>query len=304
MTKSRLFQVFALMAIVAFVVCGQQALAQDVPHHFRIQVMPRENSDRALPPNPAPPVNLYGLDQAFTANPPLPTTNSDGSDLWPCFGDTSSANPDCPSIGNPSVVFPTGGVAVGVPQYVWSFANCDADTNGTSNTSYVACGQTETWYEDDSNTSATFDLTYLITATQVQSGVTQYLVDSGTVDFGPNPFGGATPPADVIVSGDQNLGDWPGATVGPNNANCTADFNYPTAADPAGVLFIIEAKKTCVAPIPGLVTFTAVTTVAKPIYTHHTTVASCAPAAPPCWTVTYSAVGKKSVSQKWNIWLE
>jgi hypothetical protein len=305
MTKSRLFQVFALMAIVAFVVCGQQALAQEVPHHFRVQVMPRENSDRALPPNPSPTANLYGLQQAFTAGPyPLPTTNSDGSDLWPCFGNTSTPNPDCPTIGNPSVTFPNGGVALGAPQYVWSFAACDAATNGTSNTSYVPCAQTETWYEDDSGTGTTFDLTYSVTATQIQSGVTKYLVDSGIVDFGPNPYGTLSPPADVIVYGDQNLGDWPGATVGPNNANCTADFNYPTAADPAGVLFIIEAKKTCVAPQPGLVTFTAVTTVATPIYTKKTTAAQCAPAAAPCYTVAYSSIGKKSVSQKWNIWLQ
>jgi hypothetical protein len=294
MTKSRLFQVLAALAIVACFVCGQQALAQEKPH-FQVKVLPRQQQVTPDVPdaNPAPPANLYGLDQAFTAF----ALDSNSADAWPCFGNTASPSADCSTILN-------GGVVVGVPSYVWSFANCDAFTNGTSNTAYVPCGQTETWYEDDSNTGATFDLTYLITATQVQSGVTQYLVDSGTVDFGPNPFGGATPPADVIIYGDQNLGDWPGATVGPNNANCTANINYPTAADPAGVLFIIQANKTCVAPLPGLVSFTAVTTVAKPIYTKHTTVAACGNTPPPCWTVTYSAAGKKSVTQKWNIWLQ
>ena len=272
MTRSRSFRVLVFVAMVALFACSQLAVAQEKPH-FQIKVVPKMNSD-VPQANPAPPANLYGLGQAFTATPYPAPVNSDGSDLWPCFGNSTTPNTDCPTIGNPSVTFPTGGVADGIPQYVWSFANCDADTNGTSNTKYIPCGQTETWYEDDSGTTTSFDLTYLITATQVQSGVTQYLVDSGVVDFGPNSFGGATPPSDVIVFGDQNLGDWPGATTGPNNANCSADFNYPTAADPAGVLFIIQANKTCVAPLPGLVTFTAVTTVAKPIYPKHTTVAA------------------------------
>ena len=302
MTRSRSFRVLVFVAMVAFFACSQLAVAQEKPH-FQIKVVPKVNSD--VPQvNPAPPANLYGLGQQFTATPYPAPANSDGTELWPCFGNTSTPNTDCPTIGNPSVTFPTGGVADGIPQYVWSFANCDADTNGTSNTKYIPCGQTETWYEDDSGTGNTFDLTYLLTATQVQSGVVKYLVDSGTVDFGPNPFGGATPPADVIVFGDQNLGDWPGATSGKNNANCTANFNYPTAADPAGVLFIIQANKTCVAPLPGLVTFTAVTTVAQPIYTMHTTAAACGATTPPCWTVTYSATGKKSVSQKWTVWLQ
>jgi len=291
MTRSRLFQALVLVALVAFFACSQLAVAQEKPH-YQIKVLPRMNSD--VPQvNPGPPANLYGLGQAFTAF----ALDSNSADAWPCFGNTASPSPDCSTIQD-------GGVVVGIPSYVWSFANCDADTNGTSNTKYVPCGQTETWYEDDSGTGNTFDLTYLLTATQVQSGVTKYLVDSGTVDFGPNPFGGATPPSDVIVFGDQNLGDWPGATSGKNNANCTANVNYPTSSDPATGLFIIQANKTCVAPLPGLVTFTAVTTVAQPIYTMHSTVAACGATPPPCWTVTYSATGKKFVSQKWNVWLQ
>ena len=177
MTRSRLFQALVLVALVAFFACSQLAVAQEKPH-YQIKVLPRMSSD-APQVNPAPPANLYGLDQAFTAF----ALDSNSADAWPCFGNTASPSADCSTIQD-------GGVVVGVPSYVWSFANCDADTNGTSNTSYVPCGQTETWYEDDSGTGATFDLTYVITATQVQSGVKQYLVDSGTVDFGPIRSGG------------------------------------------------------------------------------------------------------------------
>src|SRR5260370_13857602 len=73
----------------------------------------------------------------------------------------------------------------------------------------------------------------------------------------PNPFGGPTAPADVIVFGDQNLGDWPGATTAPTNVNCTADFNYPTSADPAAVLFTIQSTTTSSNLPPGSVTFSA-----------------------------------------------
>jgi hypothetical protein len=301
MQKYRWFQVLAALTMVVFLVCGQQVLAQEKTH-YQIKIVPKQSPVDRPAVNPPPTANLYGLSQTFAATPGA--TNTDGTDLWPCFGNSTTPNTDCPTIGNPSVTFPSGGVALGGPAYDWSFANCDAFTNGTSNTAYVPCAQTETFYEDDSGTGATFDLTYSITATQVQGGVTVYLVDSGTVDFGPNPFGALSPPADVIISGDQNLGDWPGATTGPNNANCTADIAYPTSADPAPGLFVIQANKTCVEPKPGLVTFTAVTTVATPKYTKHTTAALCGNTTPPCWTVAYSATGKKSVTQKWNIWLQ
>jgi len=301
MTKSCLFQVLAPLAIAALVVCGQ-AVAQEKPH-FQIKLVPRVNSDvRARPETLTK--NLYALQAAFTQGYPTPAANSDSTDIWPCFG-AAAGNPDCPTIGDPSITFPAGGVAVGAPAYVWQLSNpgsngygCDADTNGTSNTAYLPCGQTETWYEDDTGDS-TDDLTYSIVVTQGSNT----LVDSGTVDFGPNSFGGLTPPADVIIYGDQNFGAWSGATTGPNNANCTADFNYPLASDPPTAFpYIIEAGKTCTDPVSGAATLTAVTEVATPKYTKSTSSAVCGSVGPPCWTVKYTK--KYSITQKWTIYFE
>ena len=252
--NSRFFQVLASLAVVAFFVCGQQALAEG--HQYHIQVVQRANPEQA-PTNPPPKSNLYALQQAFTATPGA--VNTDGSDLWPCFGNGAGTG-DCPFIGDPQVNFPVGGVAVGSAAYVWSYTNCDGDTS----TSPV-CGQTETWYSDDSN-DTTDDLTYAITATQVQSGVTVTLADSGTVDFaGVNPFG-STPGAAIVIYGDQNFGDL-GVTTGPNNGNCSANVNYPVASNvESGITYpyVIAAGATCVNPLPGLVTLTATTELAGP----------------------------------------
>lgn len=297
MKKIPLLLVLASLA-VAFFVCGQPALAQNSAQSkipFQIKVMPPRPPE-AYPEisiEGATPANLYGLSQTFTA--PSPSNNSDGSPIWPCFG-SNSTNMDCPTIGNPMITFPSGGVAVGVPFYSWSLANC----NQTS-TSSPACGQTETWYEDDTPATTTDDLTYSIVVTQIQSSVVKYIADSGTVDFGTNSFGGQTPPAVIIVSGDSGFGTM-GVATGPNNGNCVADINYPLATDPPPVgVFVIAANKTCVAPISGVVTLTATTEIATPKYTMQTTKAKCLTTPAPCWTVTYTK--KYSISQKWNIYL-
>jgi hypothetical protein len=303
MTKSRLFQVAASLAIVAFFVCGQLAVAQENHPRFHIKVLPRTNADR-VNPELTPANNLYALQAAFTQGYPTPGANGDASDIWPCFGN-ASGNPDCPTIGSPSITFPAGGVALGSPAYVWQLANpgangygCDSDTNGTSSSAYLPCGQTETWYEDDTNDS-TDELLYSIEVTQGAN----VLVDSGTVDFGVNTFGGATPPADVIIYGDQNFGTWPGAGTGKNTGNCSADFNYPLAspANP-GATYVVEAGKTCKNPVAGAATLSAVTEVGTPTYTKVTTAAGCSPVAPPCYTVKWTK--KYSITQKWTIFFE
>src|ERR1700730_16467854 len=111
MIKPRLFQVLACVAIVAFFAFGQQALAQDDAQskvHYHIKVMPSApEANQDVTPLLATPVNLYGLASVFTATD-FPTVNSDGSDIWPCFGNTATPNPDCSTIGMPSITFPTG----------------------------------------------------------------------------------------------------------------------------------------------------------------------------------------------------
>jgi hypothetical protein len=249
--------------------------------------------------NPPPTKNLYGLGQAFVFSPFTQSsspTNSDGTDLWPCFGNTSSANVDCPTIGNPTQTFPTGAAALGTPAYVWSFSACDA-----SSSSVGPCGQTNTWYEDDT-LDTTDDLIYSITATQVQSGKTVYVADSGIVDFaGVNPFGGASPAADVVIYGDQNFGTL--GVTGKNNGNCSGNFNYPVASNQeSGITYpyVIAAGKTCVDPVPGLVTLTATTELGTPTYTK--TTKGCPNGETSCYTVKFTK--KYSVSQKWTIWLQ
>src|SRR5271169_2326758 len=127
-----------------------------------------------MAPSPSPKRHrplICTLQAAFTQGYPTIGVNADHTDLWPCFG-SSSTNPDCPTIGNPSITFPSGAVALGAPAYVWQLNNpgsngygCNSDTNGTSTTSYLPCGQTETWYEDDTGDS-TDDLIYSIVVTQ------------------------------------------------------------------------------------------------------------------------------------------
>ena len=302
MKKSRLFQIFASLVIVAFVVCGQQVLAEDV-HHWHLKLVPHTNAQRdfAVNPETAPANNLYGIEQAFAQQ----AYDSTGADAWPCFGDTASPSADCSTV-------PNGGVVVGGPAYIWQLNNntfsgngygCNAFTNGTSSTGtpYNPCGQTESWYEDDSNdTSATDELLYSIVVTQGSA----IIADSGEVDFGPNPYGGFTPPADVIISGDQNFGYAPGNATGPNNGNCSADFNYPltTGANP-GSVYVVAAGKTCVNPVSGLATLTATTEIGAPKYAKKLGTACTSVGVPsPCYTTTWTK--KYSVAQKWTIWLE
>jgi len=304
--KSRLLFVIALVGVLAF---AQTGFAET--HHYQIKVVPRMS--QAGPHQLAVPNNLYGLSSTFNVTPfdvSSSPTNSDGSDLWPCFGGgTAAPNTDCADIGNPSQAFPAGGVIVGSPAYTWSLTNCNA-TSSTQN----YCGETETWYEDDSN-DATDELIYTITAVQ---GTTE-IYNSGTVDFGPNVFG-STPGVSVIIYGPANLGDQ-GETTGINNGNCSADFptvpealgyTYPlTAAANPGATYVAAAGKKCGAATTGVVTFEAVTEVGTPAYTHQTKAASCeeiqngavvGTVGPPCYTTKWTK--KYAVTQKWTINLQ
>jgi hypothetical protein len=313
MTKSRFLPALASLSVIALFAFIQPAQAEEV-HHWHIKVMPRRNADRnaiAQPQTTLTP-NLYSLQFSFTQAYPTIGPNSDGSDLWPCFGtDSKTANPDCPNIGDPSVQFPAGAVALGAPAYVWSLNNssvygngygCDADTNGTTSSSYLPCGQIVNWYEDDTG-DTTDELLYTVVVTQG----TNTIADSGTVDFGPNTTGGTTPPSDVVLYGDQNFGTWAGTTTGPNNANCTADVNYPlTSPANPGATYIVQAGKTCVDPVAsssgGAATISATIEIGTPKYVKSTSKTVCGSVPTPCYTSTWTK--KYSITQKWTIWLE
>ena len=131
------------------------------------------------------------------------------------------------------------------------------------------------------------------------------IADSGTIDFGTNPYGGLTPPGDIVIYGDQNFGTE--GETGENNGNCDPSFAYPlaTAANP-GTVYGIAANKTCGAAVSGPVTITATTELATPTYVADTKGTggngqTCTKTAP-CYTVKYTS--KFKLSQKFIINLQ
>ena len=172
---------------------------------------------------------------------------------------------------------------LGDPAYTWSLSACDSNLSGSVGT---YCGQTETFYEDDTGDN-TDDVLYIITATQVQNGLPVYIYHSGTVDFLTNPF---SPGTRIIVYGDSNFGS--AGVTGKNNGNCYANYNYPFPDFSLGV-FVIQANKTCVEPIAGPVTLTATTELATPTWKYKNGVP---------WEVKYAV--KYKITQKWTIYLQ
>jgi hypothetical protein len=314
------FKVLAIaMAGAAFFVSVQPAAAQE-QHAPRVsmKVIHRDRAENAAVAQsesaPSPWPNLYALQGAFTQTYPTIGANSDGTDVWPCTGGSSStgANPDCPTIGSPVVLFPSIATAIGNPAFVWQLKNtagsgngqgCDALINGTGHLGvpYLPCGQVETWYEDDSN-DTTDDLLYSMEAVQGS----KVIYSTGTVDLGPNTAASQTPPSDVIIYNPINFGFGPGdgPSTGPNNGNCTPDYNYPlTAPQNPGESYLVAAGKTCVEPVPGPVTIIVKTALGTPTYTEATGAACTAHGvASPCYTVEWTK--KYEICQTWNIWFE
>ena len=281
------------------------AAAQD-SHHLPIKIPVAAGAH----PTRSYALALQPLSAAFTQVAPS-VTNVDGTDLWPCFGYPPGPNLDCPTVGNPTVPLPFGGVVLGFPAYVWSLQNppagspgsgfgCDAYLNGTtgpSGTEYKPCGQIATWYEDDTFDS-TDDLLQRIVVTQGST----IIYDSGTVDYGPAGPNVAYP-VEVILTADANFGIWPGAGLGRNNGNCSADLHYPLAAPnfPGGY-YAVAAGRTCLPPVAGPATFTTSTVLATPAYTQ-VTGAPCLSrgVSSPCYTVRWTQT--HAIRQDFKIFL-
>jgi hypothetical protein len=266
MSKSRWFQVIVLFAIVAFCACSQMAFAR--PH---AAVVPRADS-QVHPDGVYPASGLYGVTQAFAGSPyPNWLTNTDGVELWPCFGD-GGGNGNCPTIGNP--VIPFSGIAVGIPYFVWSLANCDGTTNGTQvpyvqdqgetwnpyaiNGYYIPCGQINTFYQDYAGDN-TDDILW---SAVVMQG-TSVIADTGIQDWGVNPYGGGQL---IVFYQDFNFGAL--GDMGPNNGNCVPNYNYPTSSPGTLTYPVITAGgKTCVDPVAGPATILVTTALATPTWT-------------------------------------
>ena len=230
--------------------------------------------------------NLYGIAQFFGATAVPFGLNSDGSDIWPCIGTYTSstpANPDCPTIGNPSQPLPEGGWVTGIPSYIWSLSDCNA-----TSTSTPPCGLIEYIYEDTTG-DITDDLLLHWTAQQGSS----YIYDSGTQDYGSDVFGQTGPeyPLVVVVYNDDNFGTM--GLTGKNNGNCIGDYNYPFVGSPTYPYFI-AANKTCVAAVTGPVTLTGTAELATPHYKVNPKTGET--------TVTYTVKYKEE--QKWTIYLQ
>ncbi len=306
MSKYRMFQVVVLIAIVAFFVCGQQALAQP-KLHGRVSVTALSKAHDAQGVQPAdgtpPPVTpgIYGMGQAMMASS-YPNLDSAGGELWPCV--EGSGNADCSFLSIP------GSVVLGVPQYAWTLAACNETTNGG-----IPCGLLMSWFEDDAQDTTDIQLE-TVTVTQVIGGVTSYIYDTGLQIFSPDDTadggtGGLTPPANDVASyNDVGFGTL--GQTGKNNGMCVANSNYPLSptapysnypiAGP-GYFASIAAGKICKDPIPGLATVTAVTSLGTPTYTALSAAKCTAAGAPsPCYTVKFAI--KHTLSQKWTIWLQ
>ena len=132
MKKSLLLPVVVIMAIVAFTVGGQQALAQS-PHHLQFKVVSPAQADRVPKGAKEKPV----LEQLMAGFGVLPPVDGGGNDEWPCFPNQNANGADCSTIA-------TGGVVVGQPAFTQSLSACDANSASSAN-----CGQIFWFYEDD-----------------------------------------------------------------------------------------------------------------------------------------------------------
>ena len=324
---SHVLQLFVCVAFAALGICGRAVLAQESHHRLFVTVPGGVQEHAAVAPERAPTPTIYPLQATFTQINPSEYPNADGTDLWPCFGFGSSGapNPDCPTVGSPSVPLPVGGVVLGAPQYVWKLANnsgygylngegngngCDALINGTTGplpvngnagaTLYKPCGQIATWYEDDSNDPGDDLLQRIV----IRQGA-RVIYDSGTVDYGPAPSNIGYP-VSVILSTDANFGFWPGQeeSVGPNNGNCRPDAGYPlaSAAFP-GAIYVVESGETCKEPVPGLAIVSTSTVLATPTYKRISGAACTSKGvSSPCYKVDWTK--NHEIRQDFNIFLE
>ncbi len=332
MKKISVFQVFFALAIAALFLCGQQSFAAN--KHWVVKNVPHSDAKSDLG---AAPAGLFGAGAQLVTtslnqpgNPftgPWPGTNyptGAPTDLWPCFGGEGTAQPDCAYIGSTGTSDPAslGGSAVlGAPSYTWYLdANTSTSQPYGCNASSAAdefhfCAQAVNWYEDDSN-DTTDDLIWSMTVKQGSA----YIYDSGTNDYGPNPYGGylaADGVAPVIIFyEDLNFGTL--GQTGPNNGNCFASYNYPINNAPNPYVYGefntfaadwgIAGGKTCVAPVPGLAVVSITTELQSPTYTELTNTTKKPDECPgepldgTCYTVKYGAA-KYKLTQTFDIWL-
>jgi len=128
---------------------------------------------------------------------------------------------------------------------------------------YNPCGQTESWYENDSNdTSATDELLYEIEA----NAGTAVIADSGEVDFGPNP---------TVVSLRQRMSSFPATRTSATLrerllARATTQLQRrlpvtPWGPQQAGAVYVVRLAKLA-STRSRIATLTATTEIGAPKY--------------------------------------
>jgi len=326
--NSRLPTILTVLAIVALLAFAQPAFAQTRtaqhnPMHFTMVHRNHANAAQAnAATSLATPSGLYPLFAAFSVSPyvadPGEPTNSDGFDIWPCFGDGSGTG-DCPYIGNPQQNFPADGMIIGLPVYTW-YANSNSALGivgcGDKTSAFDFCLQASNWYED-----ATLDITDDLLWRMVVTQGWNIVFDSGTQDYGPDIFGQTAADYPLILGfyADANLGNL--GQAGKNNGNCYPNSTptnapslfgaayYPLASPAfAPPYYGVSANNTCgplVAGMPAVVTITV--TLASPRYTERTSAYACTAAdgtliGPPCYTVKYDKVW--SETQRFTLWID
>jgi hypothetical protein len=334
----KLFQ-FAVVMLVIAICFSPMALAQQKVHSH-MMVVPKPHSqvhpDTALPPTPG----LYAVSWGFVGTPYDSSqnahgwlNNTDGYELYPCFGNsTNSSNPqgggpnlDCQYVGDPQLALQSSGGVFGIPSYTWPLLTsttygvtaygCDGDKNGTQNPYlqgetwdpaaidgyYIPCGQMNTWYEDWSGDSTD----EILWSAEVTQGTT-VIADSGTQDWGPNGYAAISTPIDAVFYQDFNFGDL--GVTGVNNGNCVPNNGYPfTTNTPVAADYpaIIAAGKKCGEPKTGIATIAVTIEVAKVAYTKSTKTSVCGAQGTPCYTAKYTqACPACKASFKWDIYLQ
>ena len=215
MTRYRAVQVGAALAVAVLFVSGQ-AVAQ---HHLQFRVVPGVHADGAQSPRAAK--EKKALEQLSVGFGVLPPVDGGGNDEWPCFPNQNANGADCSQIA-------TGGVVIGQPAFTQSLSACDANTGTSPN-----CGQFFSFYEDDTGDS-TDDLVASIVVKQGKN----YILDTGPVNLGVNPF----PAGSVVVIYDDTAFGTLGQS-GPGNGFCAG------------------STETCVNPVAGKASATFTITV-------------------------------------------
>jgi hypothetical protein len=192
MTKSRLLSVPTCLALVALLMCGQRAVAQNI-HHIQIRAVGHNGVHSQGK------TEKKALEQLMSGFGVLPPVDGGDNDEWPCFPNGGNPNDaDCASIA-------AGGVVLGAPSYSQSLANCDANSSTSLN-----CGQIFWFYEDDTGNNTD----NLVVSIVVKQGK-NFVLDTGPFNFGPNPFPAGTV---IVISDDAAFGTL--GQTGPGNGYC------------------------------------------------------------------------------------